>query len=270
MRKSLAPVFAAVCAVLLAAPHASHAVTFGSPDGQAHPYVGTILFQTPGGIYSCTATLLSPTVLLTAGHCASEGGVANQRTWFKSDPAISFPGRANYPSLAAYLDDPKNGWVSGDAIAHPQYADFAQFPSTYDIGVVLLKKAVSRPAYGALPPAGFLESVKPRDNQFTVVGYGMQGYIKPFYEDTYARYQGSVRLVELNSTWNAGLSAKYSNSPGTGGGSCYGDSGGPVFYGNTNMVVSVVSWGKTPCIGVDYQFRVDTPVALDFVRQYLR
>jgi len=31
-----------------------------------------------------------------------------------------------------------------------------------------------------------------------------------------------------------------------------------------------VSWGITPCIGVDYQFRVDTPTALDFVSQFLQ
>jgi hypothetical protein len=36
------------------------------------------------------------------------------------------------------------------------------------------------------------------------------------------------------------------------------------------MVAAVVSWGITPCIGVDYNFRVDTPVALDFIRQYLK
>jgi secreted trypsin-like serine protease len=98
----------------------------------------------------------------------------------------------------------------------------------------------------------------------------MQGYIKPFFTDTYARYQGKVRLVELNSTFDAGHSAKFTNNPGTGGGSCFGDSGGPVFSGNTNMVVAVVSWGITPCIGVDYQFRLDTPTALNFVRQYLK
>ncbi len=84
------------------------------------------------------------------------------------------------------------------------------------------------------------------------------------------RYQGQVRLLELNSRSNAAMSARFSNNPGTGGGSCFGDSGGPVFYGNTNMVVALVAWGITPCIGVDYQFRTDTALALDFVRGYLQ
>ena len=70
--------------------------------------------------------------------------------------------------------------------------------------------------------------------------------------------------------FNGGQSAKFSNSPGTGGGTCYGDSGGPVFYGETNVVVAVVSFGYTPCIGADYQFRTDTGVAQDFLAPYLQ
>ena len=124
--------------------------------------------------------------------------------------------------------------------------------------------------YGELPPLGFLTSIKKAaDNRFTVVGYGMQGLIKPFNSDIWARYVGSVKLIELNSTANGGQSAKYTNNPGTGGGTCFGDSGGPIFYKDTNVVVSVVSWGRTPCIGVDYNFRIDIPEAQDFVEPYL-
>jgi secreted trypsin-like serine protease len=99
----------------------------------------------------------------------------------------------------------------------------------------------------------------------------MQGYIKPFYRDRYERYRGNVGLVELKSAFNgADMSAKFTNNPGkTSGGSCYGDSGGPVFYGNTNMITAVVSWGITPCIGVDYNFRLDTPVAQEFLYSFL-
>jgi len=262
---------AAVAGLLAAAGAGLHAVTFGEPDGTRHPYVGTIIFETPSGFFSCSATLMSPDVMLTAGHCTEEAGVANLNTWAKFTPEITFPGRANYPSLGAYLDDKRNGWVKGTAIPHPQYDDFAQFPQTFDVGVVLLKQRVAMSTYGALPTENFLAGVKSAaENKFTVVGYGMQGLIQPFFEDKYVRYQGQVKLLELNSTSNGGQSAKFTNNPGTDGGSCFGDSGGPVFYGSTNMVVSVVSWGLTPCIGVDYQFRVDTATALDFVRQYVQ
>src|SRR5262245_49954206 len=95
------------------------AVTFGVPDGTRHPFVGTIIFETQSGFFSCSGTLMSPTVFMTAGHCTEEAGVTSLHTWAKFTPAITFEGRSNYPSLAAFLDDKKNGWIKGDAIPHP-------------------------------------------------------------------------------------------------------------------------------------------------------
>ncbi len=259
-------------ALLFAGAVAVHAVTWGEPDGHNHPHVGTILFLASDGyLYSCSGTLLSPTTMVTAGHCTSTNGVPNIYTWVSFEPNITFPAG---PITKAYLD--KN-WIQADAIPHPQYNDFAQFPNTYDVGVVLLKKAVRLNAYGVLPPLGLLDLVaaqRARDRLFTVVGCGMQGVLKPFYGDDWERYAGTVQLLEVNSRNNGDqASAKFSNNPGGGngsGGSCYGDSGGPVFYGTSNVVTAVVSWGITPCIGVDYQFRLDTPVSQDFVKGFLR
>ena len=259
-----------VATVVAISGAALHAVTFGQPDGMAHPYVGTIIFQTPSGYFSCSATAMSPRVLLTAGHCTEQDGVANLQTWASFATAISFPGRENYATLGDYLNDPANGWLPGTAIPHPEYDDFNTFPMTFDVGVVVLDTPVTMSVYGALPPQNFLRTIRSaKENRFTVVGYGMQGLVKPFLEDIYARYNGQVKLIELNSTFAGGHSAKFTNNPGRGGGSCFGDSGGPVFYGGTNLVVAIVSWGITPCIGVDYQFRVDTAIALDFLNAYI-
>jgi hypothetical protein len=257
---------------LSAAAFPSFAITFGQPDGNAHPYVGTILFQRPDGYYSCTGTMLSPTVMLTAGHCTEEGGVANIRTWVKFTPDIAInSGCSTTKCLNKFLDDARNGWISGTPTAHPQYDDFAGWPktSTFDVGIVTLSKPVSMSTYGELPSLHFLESIRPATNSFTAVGYGLQGEIKPFYSDAWARYAGTVKLVELNSTWTGGsTTAKYTNNPGTGGGTCFGDSGGPIFYANTNIVVSIVSWGQTPCIGVDFNFRTDIETAQDFIDSF--
>jgi secreted trypsin-like serine protease len=244
------------------------AVTFGQPDGNAHPYVGIILMQTASGLSRCTGTLVSPRLVVTAGHCTSEGGVANLATWVKFDTIISFPDREKYASLIEYLNAKKNGWIKGTAISHPQYDD-SNFQSP-DIGVVLLETDAPVSSYGSLPPENFLTAITSQSNNFTVVGYGYQGYIKPFAEYAWERYKGEVKLIELNSAANGGNNGKFTNNPGsTSGGSCFGDSGGPVFYANSNMITAVVSWGITPCIGVDYQARTDTATALDFVRQYL-
>lgn len=258
--------FLAAVAISAAAVPAA-AVTFGQPDGNAHPFVGAILFERPDGYYSCTGTLLSPTVMLTAGHCTEEGGVPNVRTWVKFTPDIVVSsGCSTRKCLNRYLDDPKNGWVQASAYPHPAYDDFSQFPATYDVGVLVLAKAVSMPAYGSLPPLGFLATIRTAaENSFTVVGYGMQGAIPAFYSDLWTRYVGTVKLAETHSFSNGGMSAKFTNNPGTDGGTCFGDSGGPVFYKDTHVIAAVVSWGITPCIGADYQFRTDIPETQDFV-----
>lgn len=249
------------------------AATFGSPDNNAHPWVGTLLFQASDGyLYSCTGTLLSPTVMVTAAHCTIDSGVKNLQTWVKFTPQISFADR-NGQNLFDYLNDPAHGWIkAAEVIPHGSYT--GSYPNSYDVGLVILSTPVNLAMYGALPPLSFLETVpkgNTASNLFTVVGYGMQGYIKPFYGDLWERYTSNTRLVELKSTFNgAEMSAKFTNNPGkTSGGSCYGDSGGPVFYGATNLVTAVVSWGITPCIGVDYNFRLDTPVAQDFILPHL-
>lgn len=261
-------------AVALAAALPAAAVTFGQPDGKGHPHVGTLLYERADGYYSCTGTMLSPTVMLTAGHCVEEAGVANVRTWVTFAPDVNInSGCSTRKCLNKWLDDPKNGWIRGTAIPHPQYADFAGWPNapTYDVGLVRLATAVSLRAYGELPSLGFLETIRSAaENHFTVVGYGQQGEIKPFYSNEWTRYVGTVKLTEIGSTrTGGGTSAKFSNNPGTGGGTCFGDSGGPIFYSDTNIVVAVVSWGWTPCIGNDFNFRTDIPETQDFVDDYL-
>src|SRR4051812_19652754 len=52
-------------------PSGPSLVPFGTRGGDAHPYVRALIFKQPGetGFFSCPGTLLSPTVMLTAGHC---------------------------------------------------------------------------------------------------------------------------------------------------------------------------------------------------------
>jgi len=251
------------------------AVTFGEPDGNAHPYVGTILFQTPSGFFSCTGTLLSPTVMVTAGHCTQEGGQVNLATWVSFDPVITFAGIEDYPDPIAYLNAK---WITAQAIPHPLYDDFNAFPNTYDVGVLVLSKPVVLSTYGALPPLGLLEFLSTgqarKDRRFTIVGYGLQGAIRPFFQDDYARYSATVSLIEVNSfLLGDDQSAKFTGSPGKGvgpGGGCFGDSGGPLLWGNSNIIGAITSFGNSVCMGAGYYFRLDTAVAQDFITEYLR
>ena len=86
MRKLIA--FAAALArTLVVAIAPAGAVTDGELDGNRHPYVGLVTFYDSEGVYlwRCSATLLSSTVLLTAGHCTEDPAVSAQ-VWFDSGP----------------------------------------------------------------------------------------------------------------------------------------------------------------------------------------
>ncbi len=262
-----------IALLLLGAVGYVGAITFGQPDGDEHPYVGTLIFVQNGvGFYACSGTLISPTVMLTAGHCTEEAGNPNDVTYVRFDED-ALEGLAQARSLDAWL---KSRWIKAkEVIPHPNYDDYSAFPQTFDVGLVILQKPVMLKTYGVLPSKGLLEDVLAAKgnsgNWWTAVGYGVQGVINPFAMDDYARYNAIVSLLEVTSSNNGpGSSAKFSNNPGGGtGGTCFGDSGGPVFYQDTPIIGAIVSFGITPCIGNDYQFRMDTSTALDFINDNL-
>ncbi|MGD2078410.1 MAG: trypsin-like serine protease, partial [Chloroflexota bacterium] len=64
---------AIVLALLLALVPLAMAITFGEPDGDAHPNVGAMIIHEPDGVdyLYCTGTLIAPDVFLTAAHCTA-------------------------------------------------------------------------------------------------------------------------------------------------------------------------------------------------------
>ena len=91
--------------------------------------------------------------------------------------------------------------------------------------------------------------------------------------DVETRYKSTSRIVEVNGNQVEGGNLHTLNNPSeTGGlgGSCFGDSGGPVLVNNTNKVVAVVSYGfSLTCHGADYSWRVDTQPSYDFILPFL-
>ncbi len=83
--------------VLLAFSGSAGAITKGVYDGNGHPYVAYL----DNGVFSCSGTLLSSTVLLTAAHCFSDGPSAYGQNTGTGAPLVRVtfnPNLANTPA----------------------------------------------------------------------------------------------------------------------------------------------------------------------------
>ena len=93
-------------------------------------------------------------------------------------------------------------------------------------------------------------------------------------DDRRPAYKSTSRIVEGNGNQAQGGNLHTLNNPspvGGRGGTCCGDSGGPVFVNNTNEVIAVVSYGFSgTCHGADYSWRVDTDRQLRVPRRLHR
>ena len=232
--------------VLVFASPAS-AITYGTEDGTGHPNVGGLVAAqaySDGTWIYCSGTLIAPKVFLTAAHCAEGDRV---RVTFDS----------------AYQNGDKV--YAGTWHADPLYNGAQSDP--HDIAVVVLDSAPKiTPA--RLPAAGSLSNL-PSDQQFTSVGYGAHevtnspGGHQYLYNDV--RMVATGTLNSINPSW-----LRISMNPATGnGGTCYGDSGGPNFLGNTNVVAATTITGDAVCRSTNVDYRLDTASARDFLDDYV-
>ena len=258
MRKYLY-LFSILFALSFMTSNTAFAVKYGSLDGEEHPYVGLMFAH--DGVYGwrCSGTLVSPTVFVTAGHC-TEGAVF-ATVYFDSD--------------AEYLKS-ENVWVGGSTglpFTHPSYIPQAFF--VFDAGVVVLDEPYDLSEYAALPEADELDAMKTRrgkqDTTFTAVGYGLQWINPVFVQSDWVRMSATPRLIQINVPGFTGdFSMLLSNNHSTGG-TCYGDSGGPNFIGDSNVIGGVTSYGiNSNCAGTGGVYRLDKQHNLDFINSFLQ
>jgi secreted trypsin-like serine protease len=84
------------------------------------------------------------------------------------------------------------------------------------------------------------------------------------------RLMAESTLVNLNSALNDGFNLQTQGNGDGRGGTCNGDSGGPVFLGtfSSNTVVAVTSFGlNVLCRGTDFAYRVDTAAVQAWIRE---
>jgi len=244
-----------VASLLLLAlvPGSAGAITGGQKDTQnQYPFVGLLAFYDDEDEYMhrCSGTLISPTVVLTAAHCTD--GTATAYAYFQVEVPDDF------------RENPTG--VFGTTYTHP---DFSSNTLDNDVGVVLLDETVNLSEYPVLAPEGFLSELKAeheiQDDTFVNVGYGLlDGWPPPNLVDNEDRWYSSSPYRGLTQN-NLHL---LQNPVATGeGGTCFGDSGGPHFWKDTLIIVSVTSWGDAICRSNDMTQRLDIASVLDWLEE---
>ena len=258
MRRRLLSIATMMVIMLIAVPLVQ-AITFGQPDGDGHPNVGAMIVEDRDGVFLyCSGTLIAPQVFLTAAHCTA--------------------------AAAYYEADPHDVWVTFDPVydenatlhrgtyhLNPNYGH--DMHDLHDVAVIILDEAIYDIEPAQLPPAGLLNDMKKahelKRHQFVTVGYGRLRDDKTrgphAIGDAGERYYADQTFLALKPYW-----LQISMNPSTGsGGTCYGDSGGPHFLGDTDMVVSLTVTGDAWCRATDVTYRLDTDSARSYLGQFV-
>jgi hypothetical protein len=265
--RRLAIALAIVALLAFAAPVG--AITNGTPDGDNHPYVGLAVFDVDGTpSHRCSASLLTPTVVLTAGHCTV--GTSAARIWF--DEVVQ--GNPEYPFSGATSYD-------GTPYTHPMFCNpcagglpgFAK----WDVGIIVLSEPVPVSEvgeYADLPAEGIVDTLANK-SRVDFVGYGVNqlfvGGGPPIWGGPRVRLFAWGELVATSRYVHSDWVIKYSLNASRGkGGICFGDSGGPDLVGGTDTVIAVNSYvTNSNCAGVGYSSRVDRADTLAWIASFL-
>lgn len=280
MRKVLVLLTGLLMATAVAAPPAA-AITGDYVEDFEHPFVGLAVFYDSDGefVQRCSGSLLSSTVFLTAGHCTDGAtGAVSARVYFQQDAGAHYDPVTGVDPVSGYPETCVAGTLgtlcatSGE-LHNYGFALSEGLPDTGDVGLVILDQEIAMPEYGVLAAAGTLDRLATRRGQqdltFTASGYGLTEVSPVKVTSFRERLMAQSRLTNLRSNLTDGFNLQ-TNGNGTGrGGTCSGDSGGPVFYGgfDSNLIVAVTSFGLNAyCRGVDFAFRTDQQAVLDWIR----
>jgi hypothetical protein len=244
-------------------------------DGQrdeVHTNVGLVRFTTAEGRFRCSGTLISPTVVLTAGHCTGDDGdspATNVLVSFNTDLALD--------PLAPNLTPQERAaraanFIPGTAHPDPNWDGSLGISKQHDQGVVVLDAPATtkwpdiKPA--PLLPVGTLDANQGalKNRTFTLVGYGVE--IGPKKAQIVVTERRSTTSLLKNVQTEVATFQINANNSTAGGGSCFGDSGGPVFLGS--FVVGDASYvNSLSCNATGGYQRVDTAYSRAFLNQFL-
>ena len=292
MRKRFAPL-AAIFALVLAVTPAAAITKGGTPDAGEHTMVGQLVFyvpdalpsvygpEQPGGWFTCSGTLLSGTVVVTAGHCTFAVGLDSESTttednrttaedgngsggndvWFslnegdgdadgEADHWEGWPltfdenGDFNYPTQAA-----RYAARAGFLNSNPLWVRATSFPHPlYDDNAFYIHDAgvivldnAQAGPYGTVPTENYLQKYAGARNTHRFEVVGY-GLEKVL---PFADFGGDTRMKAEPKLNNLVSNPKNTyiqlSNNPSTGGTCFGDSGGPTFDTTDSRLVVAVT-----------------------------
>jgi hypothetical protein len=261
-----AGVTASVGIMLLVLGGRPHAIINGTVDGSLHPNVGVVVAATEDSLFSpCSGNLIAPTVFVTAAHCLdyiqSRGATEVWVTFASHVGAdVDFLELSNLDTTTL---------IRGTL--HPNAAFTPNGPDPHDVAVITLDTPAAGITPAALPAPQLLDRLGRhnglKDQLFTVVGYGVNqrvvsGGLTTYVRDLNRRFATSG----LNALGPALLHLSTNAAKGYGTPS-FADSGGGIFFGQSNTIVAVVGVRGTQ--GMYEAYRLDTMSAREFLSSFV-
>jgi Trypsin len=259
----------AVIAILLLAVGPAGAVIGGTSDtSNTYANVGVLQLRVGSDWFDfCSGTLVRGDVVLTAAHCTDFLVEEGPDGFGPDDLRISFDpeGDAPYYTVAEIVVHP-DWFTAGPCFGNSKHACLA--PPAEDIALVFLDVSVAAVTPAPIAGAGYLDDLDLKTETFTVVGYGTDAFITGSAASPSAItiFDGirSYRDVNAIPAKDAFPDRFLKVTKGV----CFGDSGGPLFHGDT--VVAINTWTFSwRCDGPNLEYRLDSPISQAFLDLHL-
>ena len=265
-RKALLVTLALVMAAGGLVTTAALAITSGEVD-TVHKNVGLVRFTSDGTRFRCSGTLISQTVVLTAGHCTD--GATNVYVSFDDQLQLD-PLQPGIPPAEKAAREAH--YITGTAHADPGWTGKLSISKQHDQGVVVLSAPANSKWTGItpapLPPVGYLDGNQGalKNETFTLSGYGVDIGDK--------KAQIVIRERRMTTSYLKNVQSEVvvfqvnDQDSKAGGGSCFGDSGGPVFL--NGFVLGDASYVNSfQCNATGSYQRADTAYSRAFLNGFL-
>jgi hypothetical protein len=217
-------------------------------DGFAAP-IAYIQVDGPSGSYSCTGSLISATVVMTAAHCVYDLTKAGNLV------GVAQPGEISVRVGSRNIADASLGVDAGVVAVLPQpYYRWDNSRHLHDIALLALDRPMTQ------APVTLAEQTPDAGKPMLIAGYGLTSTTSaptglPALRAGLIAAADPASCALVDETFDPAwlfCGAAMTDPTVPGGGACYGDSGGPAFaYENTldNLVVEgVISYGtRTSC-----------------------